>query len=76
MLIRGKFWSALIGFNIGVEIGQLSIAFLAYALFALWRSHTHINTPEKAFRTWIALPGSALIALTGLTWAIQRSGIL
>ena len=72
----GQFWSALIGFNIGVEIGQLSIVFLAYALFALWRSHTHINTPEKAFRTWIALPGSALIALTGLIWAIQRSGIL
>lgn len=72
-LPANQFWSALVGFNIGVEIGQLSVVALALALLAIWRrtaSHQQMNTQ---YRRWVVVPGSAMIGLTGLWWAIERS---
>jgi hypothetical protein len=68
----GQFWSALIGFNVGVEIGQLSvIAIAAVAGYALRRA---LRDPagEAGYRNWVVRPGSALIGLTGLWWGIAR----
>ena len=61
---------ALLGFNVGVEIGQLAFVFLVLAL-------------ERAFRVlqivwprWVtALPGYAVGTL-GAFWTIQRTAIL
>ncbi|MEM1412596.1 MAG: HupE/UreJ family protein, partial [Pseudomonadota bacterium] len=69
----GQFWSALIGFNVGVEIGQLSIVALALVLLASWRRVTRVSDPEAVYRRWVVLPGSAMIGLVGLWWAIERT---
>ena len=68
----GQFWSALIGFNIGVEIGQLSVIITAAILGALLRKWQKDPDGLLRYRTWIARPGSLLIGLTGLWWGITR----
>ncbi len=68
----GQFWSALIGFNVGVEIGQLAVIALAAVIgFALRRM---LKDPEGAtrYRKYAVRPGSLLIGMTGLWWAVTR----
>mgnify|MGYP001557669084 CR=1 FL=1 len=68
----GQFWSALIGFNIGVEIGQLSVIGVAAIIgFGIRRA---LRDPAgiAGYRSWIVRPGSALIGLTGLWWGVTR----
>ncbi len=62
----GAFVRSLIGFNIGVELGQiavLAIAFLAVGLRFGDRSW---------YRARIAIPASAAIGLVGLYWTVER----
>ena len=59
--------SALLGFNVGVELGQLAVIGLAVAA-TFW-----IKDEEK-YRRWVVIPGSAFIAGAGIFWAIQRLG--
>ena len=68
----GQFWSALIGFNVGVEIGQLSVVLVA-ALLGSW-IRRRLNDPDGTarYRQLIAWPASLLIGLTGLWWGITR----
>lgn len=68
----GQFWSALIGFNVGVEIGQLSV--IAVAALLGWAARRALQDPAgtAGYRNWIVRPGSALIGLTGLWWGIAR----
>lgn len=61
-----QFLTALVGFNVGVELGQLTVILAAWFLL-------HRFSGEPWYRRRIALPASALIALTGAWWAIQRS---
>ena len=64
-LPRASLAAGLVGFNVGVEGGQLaviSVAFLATA----W-----LRAPES-YRRWIVIPGSACIALVSVWWTIQR----
>ena len=68
----GQFWSALIGFNIGVEIGQLSVIVTAAILGMLVRKWLQDPDGLLHYRTYIARPGSLLIGLTGLWWGITR----
>tara|TARA_B100000678_G_scaffold269850_1_gene257350 strand:+ start:5529 stop:6308 length:780 start_codon:yes stop_codon:yes gene_type:complete len=64
-LPNGLFWSSLIGFNIGVELGQLSVVLLAWLA---------LNWFFKArwYRAVIVIPASLLIAGIGLWWAVER----
>ena len=62
------FWSALIGFNVGVEVGQLSVV-LAAAMAV--RLCLHMPTQEAAYRKWVVRPGSGLIGLCGLWWGVS-----
>jgi HupE / UreJ protein len=57
---------ALVGFNIGVELGQLAIvvAFLPLA-FALRRT--------LFYRRWVMVGGSAAIALLAAAWLVERA---
>ena len=64
----GQFWSALIGFNIGVEIGQLSVVVAAFLL--AWPARKWLSASQ--YRHILVWPASALIGLTGLYWAIER----
>ena len=55
----------LLGFNVGVEFGQLAVIALVFGA-------TFWLTEEKAYRKWVVVPGSALIALMGIYWTIER----
>jgi hypothetical protein len=57
---------ALVGFNIGVELGQLAIVVLFLPLaFALRRT--------RLYRRWVMVGGSMLIALLGTAWLVERA---
>jgi len=68
----GQFWSALIGFNVGVEIGQLSVILVAAVLGLLVRKWLQDPEGQSYYRAYIARPGSLLIGLTGLWWGATR----
>nr|WP_224745855.1 HupE/UreJ family protein [Neiella litorisoli] len=56
---------ALLAFNIGVELGQISVILLAFvATFWIRR--------KSWYRAVVQIPASALIALVGLYWFIER----
>ncbi len=65
-LPAGQFVAALIGFNVGVEFGQLTVIALAFLAVGYWFGG----------RTWyrqrIAIPASLLIALVGAYWFVER----
>lgn len=68
----GQFWSALIGFNVGVEIGQLTVIVAAALLGTMLRRALRDPTGVANYRRYLVRPGSLLIGLTGLWWAILR----
>lgn len=56
----------LIGFNVGVELGQLAVIAVAFVVLA-------VPFGKKAwYRKAIAIPGSVLIALVGAFWFFER----
>ena len=61
------FLLALTGFNVGVEIGQITIVTLVYLILKLL-----LNTQEQ-FRTYITIPGSLIIGVFGLWWSLERT---
>ena len=66
-----QFWSSLIGFNIGVEIGQLAVVALA-ALLSVPVVRALAHTPFS-YRQVVVIPASLIIAVIGLWWAVSRS---
>lgn len=69
-----QFWSALFGFNVGVEIGQLSVVAVAATLLFLLRRRTAPAGREGFdYRHWLVQPVSGVIAVVGLWWAIERT---
>ena len=65
-LPTNDFFSSLIMFNIGVELGQISIILFMYFAIAKWFSK------EKWYRSRIVLPLSTVIAVIAFYWTIQR----
>ena len=65
-LPSSEFLTALVTFNIGVEFGQLSVILGAFLLIS------PLRLDAAAYRRFIVVPGSLLIALTGLYWTWQR----
>lgn len=68
----GQFWSALISFNVGVELGQLAVIVVAAMLGLGLRRALNDPTGARQYRRYVVLPGSALIGLTGFWWAVER----
>ena len=64
-LPRQDFATALVAFNGGVECGQLTVITAAFLAVGWWRN-------RKWYRRAIVIPASALIAVTGLFWTVQR----
>ncbi|MGC5747050.1 HupE/UreJ family protein [Gluconobacter sp. NFX36] len=62
---KRDFIGALLGFNLGVDAGQLFIILLATLAVGWFRK-------RPWFRSRIAIPGSLVIAAIGLFWAGQR----
>jgi hypothetical protein len=65
-LPRGEFVTALVGFNAGVELGQLAVIALALAAVGWFRGRTW-------YRARVVVPASCAIAAVGLYWAVQRT---
>lgn len=61
----GQFLPALIGFNIGVEIGQLTVIAIAFLLVGWFASRAW-------YRARIAVPASCVIAAVGAYWFVER----
>jgi hypothetical protein len=64
---RSEFLTALITFNVGVELGQLTVISAAYLLVGAWFKD------RPWYRRRVVIPASALIAATGLYWTIERT---
>ncbi|RSK30725.1 HupE/UreJ family protein [Rhodovulum iodosum] len=62
-----RFLGGLIGFNVGVELGQLTILALAYLMVAVWFGD------RPWYRARIAVPASLVIAATGGWWLVERT---
>jgi hypothetical protein len=65
-LPENAFIPALIGFNLGVEFGQLTVIAGAFALVGYW------FRTKPWYRSGIAIPASAAIAVVGAYWFVQR----
>ncbi len=81
-LPEGQFIPALIGFNVGVELGQLTV--IALAAIALWLGvraarmadlegqEETITDYNVMFRAW-SMTGSLIIAVIAIYWVIERT---
>jgi hypothetical protein len=65
-LTTGFFVPALLGFNVGVELGQLSVILIAFISIGYW-----LNKKNYYIRS-VAHPISAIIGLIGAFWFIER----
>jgi hydrogenase/urease accessory protein HupE len=65
-LPRSEFLTALLCFNAGVELGQLSVIVIAFLLLGLPFRH------EPWYRRRVVVPASLAIAAVGMFWAVQR----
>ena len=63
------FTTALISFNVGVELGQLCIILIAFFLVGF--SYRHTNN-QLWFKNDITIPASLVITVIALYWFIQR----
>lgn len=63
---QANFVARLIGFNIGVEIGQLTVILAAFLLVGLWFGR------KPWYRFGIAVPASVVIAGIGAYWFVER----
>jgi hypothetical protein len=56
----------LLGFNLGVEAGQIALVVLLLPLAQRLRA-------APGYRRWIVQPGSAAVALLALLWTVERT---
>tara|TARA_X000000368_G_scaffold224151_1_gene176938 strand:+ start:1194 stop:2342 length:1149 start_codon:yes stop_codon:yes gene_type:complete len=61
-----QFVPALVGFNIGVELGQIIIVLILFGVIGYW-----FNT-KNWYRKLITLPISSVVGLIGLYWFFER----
>ena len=65
-LPEDNFIPALLGFNVGVELGQLAVIAVAFALVGFWFGS------KDWYRRIIAIPASVFIAIVGAYWFVER----
>lgn len=66
-LSQNHFIAGLIAFNVGVELGQLSVILLCFLAVGFWfRS-------KSWYRPAVILPGSIIIAAIGAYWFLERT---
>lgn len=65
-LPEGRFLTALVSFNVGVELGQVSVVALAFLVVGRFR---HL----AGYRRYVVIPSSAVIAAVGLWWSVTRA---
>lgn len=62
-----NFIPALLGFNVGVELGQLTVIAIAFLAVGLWFRN------RDWYRAVIAVPASLAIAAVGAWWVVERT---
>ena len=62
--------SGLIGFNLGVELGQLSVILICFAFVGFWFAQ------KSWYRGVVVIPVSTVIALIGAYWVLERTGVI
>ncbi len=65
-LPQKEFFTSLITFNLGVELGQITVIIACWLLFGKWFSE------KPWYKKRIVIPLSAIIGLIGLYWTIER----
>lgn len=65
-LPQQSFLSSLLMFNVGVELGQITVILLAYFLVAKWFGR------KAWYQKRIVIPVSVFISLTALYWVVER----
>ncbi|HEV7667502.1 MAG TPA: HupE/UreJ family protein [Thermoanaerobaculia bacterium] len=65
-LPRSEFVPALLSFNVGVELGQLTVIAVAFLAVGAFRNRSW-------YKMRIAVPASLMIAAVGLYWAVTRA---
>ncbi len=63
---EGRFLTALLSFNLGVELGQLGVVVLAFAITGRFRR-------LAGYRRYVVIPCSAAIAAVGCWWSVTRA---
>jgi len=63
---KDDFVTALISFNVGVELGQLAVISVAFVLLRIWFKD------EQKYRKFIVLPGSLFISIIASYWFLER----
>jgi HupE / UreJ protein len=63
---RDAFFSSLLSFNVGVELGQISVILLCFALFGHWFSE------KEWYKNRVVVPMSLAIAAIAIFWTIER----
>jgi HupE / UreJ protein len=61
-----QFVTALIGFNLGVELGQLAVVAACFLGVGVWFRH------RQWYRRAVTMPASAAIALVATVWFFER----
>lgn len=64
-LPRTEFVPALVFFNVGVELGQISVLCLAFLALGWFRNRNY-------YKKFVLIPGSAAISLVAIYWTFQR----
>ena len=65
-LPQKEFFTSLITFNLGVELGQITVIIACWLLFGKWFSE------KPWYKKRIVIPLSAIIGLIGLYWTVER----
>ena len=60
------FIKALVSFNVGVELGQLSIVLMMTFFISYWIKN------DRIYRQFVVIPASSLIAFVALYWTWER----
>lgn len=69
-LDRSDYFLALVSFNVGVELGQISVL-LSALLLVVWFAKDPVR-----YRRLISIPGSLAISLIGGLWFVERLMVL
>jgi hydrogenase/urease accessory protein HupE len=65
-LPKDAYLASLVMFNVGVELGQLTVILAAFFLFGKWFRH------KPYYHKYFVIPLSVIIAAIALYWFIQR----
>ncbi|MES2565819.1 MAG: HupE/UreJ family protein [Bacteroidota bacterium] len=66
-LPQNQFFTSLVTFNVGVELGQITVILITWVLIGKWFA------PKEWYRARIVVPMSVVIAMMGLYWTVGRT---